>query len=199
MRSRDAADAALYRAKELGRNRVVYAALGGLRTRRTATKRWDRGNAPRWQPTTPAPVESHRRRGERRRDPAQRPGRSAPQRRYSCHGRLRAPNRPCRRWTRASPPDLIVTDLYMPGIDGLALLSHLLRSSECAAFNQVPHSGDLGNRRRSPEPERIAADLGAEAFLPCPSGRQTVYRTSAGESYCGENMSARVPCACTDR
>ena len=63
-------------------------------------------------------------------------------------------------------PDLVVTDLYMPGLDGWRFC-RLLRSPEYAAFNQVPilvvsatFAGD--------ETDRIAADLGAEAFLPSP-------------------------------
>ncbi len=62
------------------------------------------------------------------------------------------------------PPALIVTDLYMPGIDGWRFC-RLLRSPEYAAFNQIPilvvsatFSGD--------DAARIATDLGAEAFLP---------------------------------
>ena len=62
------------------------------------------------------------------------------------------------------PPALIVTDLYMPGIDGWRFC-RLLRSPEYSAFNQVPilvvsatFSGD--------DAAHIAADLGAEAFLP---------------------------------
>jgi len=65
-------------------------------------------------------------------------------------------------------PALVVTDLYMPGIDGWRFC-RLLRSPEYAAFNQVPilvvsatFAGD--------EPDRIAADLGADAFLPSPVG-----------------------------
>jgi two-component system, cell cycle sensor histidine kinase and response regulator CckA len=63
-------------------------------------------------------------------------------------------------------PALVVTDLYMPGIDGWQFC-RLLRSPENAAFNQVPilvvsatFAGD--------ETGRITADLGAEAFLPTP-------------------------------
>ena len=71
------------------------------------------------------------------------------------------------------PPDLIVTDLYMPGIDGWRFC-RLLRSPEYVAFNQTPilvvsatFAGD--------EPSRIAADLGANAFLPSPvDGRRFV-------------------------
>ena len=65
-----------------------------------------------------------------------------------------------------APPALIVTDLYMPGIDGWQFC-RLLRSPEYAALNQVPilvvsatFSGDHASH--------IAADLGAEAFLPSP-------------------------------
>ena len=66
----------------------------------------------------------------------------------------------------ADTPALIVTDLYMPGIDGWQFC-RLLRSPEYAAFNRVPilvvsatFSGDQSSS--------IAADLGAEAFLPSP-------------------------------
>jgi len=66
----------------------------------------------------------------------------------------------------ASPPGLIVTDLYMPGIDGWRFC-RLLRSPEYESFNVVPillvsatYAGD--------EASRIAADLGANAFLPSP-------------------------------
>jgi two-component system, cell cycle sensor histidine kinase and response regulator CckA len=65
-----------------------------------------------------------------------------------------------------NPPDLVVTDLYMPGIDGWRFC-RLLRSPEYAAFNKTPilivsatFAGD--------HPERIAANAGADAFLPAP-------------------------------
>ena len=75
-------------------------------------------------------------------------------------------------------PALIVTDLYMLGIDGWRFC-RLLRSPDYAAFNQVPilvvsstFSGD--------EPDRIAADLGAEAFLPSPvDGKRFVEQVRA--------------------
>jgi len=64
------------------------------------------------------------------------------------------------------PPLLVVTDIYMPSIDGWRFC-RLLRSPEYAGFNRVPilvvsatFSGE--------EQDRIAADVGAEAFLPCP-------------------------------
>ncbi len=64
------------------------------------------------------------------------------------------------------PPALIVTDVHMSGIDGWRFC-RLLRSADYAAFNEVPilvvsatFAGD--------EPARIAADLGAEAFLAFP-------------------------------
>lgn len=64
------------------------------------------------------------------------------------------------------PPELIVTDLYMPGIDGWRFC-RLLRSPEFRRYNQIPilvvsatFSGDEANR--------IAADIGADAFLPSP-------------------------------
>ncbi len=66
----------------------------------------------------------------------------------------------------AALPALVVTDLYMPGIDGWRFC-RLLRSPEYAVCNRVPilvvsatFSGD--------DAARIAADLGAEAFLASP-------------------------------
>ena len=66
----------------------------------------------------------------------------------------------------SEPPDLIVTDLYMPGIDGWRFC-RLLRSPEYASFGKIPilvvsatFAGD--------HPERIAADAGADAFLSSP-------------------------------
>ena len=67
---------------------------------------------------------------------------------------------------RMPPPDLIITDLNMPGMDGWGFC-RLLRSPEFPAFNRTPilvvsatFSGE--------EPARITADLGANAFLPAP-------------------------------
>ncbi len=63
-------------------------------------------------------------------------------------------------------PALIVTDLYMPGIDGWQFC-RLLRSPEYAALNQVPIlvvSATFSGEQSS----LIAADLGVEAFLPFP-------------------------------
>ncbi|MFP4422256.1 MAG: PAS domain S-box protein [Desulfococcaceae bacterium] len=64
------------------------------------------------------------------------------------------------------PPDLIITDLYMPGIDGWRFC-RLLRSPEFERYNKIPilvvsatFSGDEANR--------IASDIGADAFLPSP-------------------------------
>jgi PAS domain S-box-containing protein len=78
----------------------------------------------------------------------------------------------------ARPPDLIVTDLYMPGIDGWRFC-RLLRSPEYEAFNAVPilvvsatFAGD--------EASRITADLGANAFLPSPvNGRRFIHTVRA--------------------
>ncbi len=78
-----------------------------------------------------------------------------------------------RAMTAGAPPDLVVTDLYMPGIDGWRFC-RLLRSPEYAAFNDIPilvvsatFAGDY--------PERIATDVGADAFLAAPvDGKQYV-------------------------
>ncbi len=67
---------------------------------------------------------------------------------------------------REHPPALIVSDLYMPGIDGWRFC-RLLRSLEYAAFNQVPILV-VSSTFAGDEPDRIAADLGAEAFIPHP-------------------------------
>jgi len=70
-----------------------------------------------------------------------------------------------------APPDIVVTDLYMSGLDGWRFC-RLLRSPEYAAFNKVPilvvsatFAGD--------HPERIATDAGADAFLPAPVNGKT--------------------------
>jgi PAS domain S-box-containing protein len=88
----------------------------------------------------------------------------------------------------ARPPAIIVTDLYMPGIDGWRFC-RLLRLPEYAAFNRVPvlvvsatFAGD--------EPERIAENLGASGFVPAPvNGAQFIERVRAIVS------GARVPVA----
>ncbi|HKL00880.1 MAG TPA: response regulator, partial [Desulfotignum sp.] len=64
------------------------------------------------------------------------------------------------------PPDLIVTDLFMPEIDGWRFC-RLLRSPEYPAYHQVPIlvvSATLAGEEAS----RITADLGANAFLSAP-------------------------------
>ncbi|MCX6068423.1 MAG: response regulator, partial [Chloroflexi bacterium] len=70
-------------------------------------------------------------------------------------------------------PDLIITDVYLPGIDGWRFC-RLLRSQEYEHFNLTPilvvsatFSGE--------EPSRITADLGANAFLSMPvDGQQFI-------------------------
>ncbi len=65
-----------------------------------------------------------------------------------------------------TPPHLIVTDLFMPGIDGWRFC-RLLRSPEYSAFNKTPlvvvSATFSGMEARS-----ITADLGADAFIPIP-------------------------------
>ena len=65
-----------------------------------------------------------------------------------------------------APPDLLVTDLYMPGIDGWRFC-RLVRSPEFPKLNQTPilvtsatYAGD--------EAARLSAELGANAFLTVP-------------------------------
>jgi two-component system, cell cycle sensor histidine kinase and response regulator CckA len=66
----------------------------------------------------------------------------------------------------ARPPDLIITDLYMPDLDGWRLC-RLLRSSQYADLNSVPILV-VSATFAGGEANRIAADLGVEGFLPCP-------------------------------
>ena len=90
-------------------------------------------------------------------------------------------------------PSIIVTDLYMPGIDGWRFC-RLLRSPEYAAFNHVPILV-VSATYASDEAERIAADLGAEAFL-LSCGRQALHRTGAGNP---ERQAGTDPLAGADR
>ena len=76
---------------------------------------------------------------------------------------------------QGKPPDLIVTDLSMSGIDGWRFCS-LLRSPEFAAFNLVPilvvsatFSGD--------DASRITRELDANAFLSMPAEAPRLIRT----------------------
>ena len=72
--------------------------------------------------------------------------------------------------SRAVPPALIVTELYMPGLDGWRFC-RLLRSSEYASFNRIPIlvvSATFSGEGTS----RITTDLGANAFLSSPIDRQ---------------------------
>lgn len=70
------------------------------------------------------------------------------------------------------PPDLVITDVYMPGIDGWRFC-RLMRSPEYPLFNTVPilvvsatFSGE--------ETERISSELGANAFLSLPAERHEI-------------------------
>jgi len=62
--------------------------------------------------------------------------------------------------------DLIVTDLYMPGIDGWRFC-RLLRSSAYAAFNNIPILVASATFSGS-EADEVTAQLGADGFLPAP-------------------------------
>ncbi len=88
-----------------------------------------------------------------------------------------------------NPPNLIVTDLYMPGIDGWRFC-HLLRSLEYPAFNKIPilivsatFAGD--------HPERIAIDAKADAFLSVPvNGKEF---TTLAHALLSGNFTRRLP------
>ncbi len=87
--------------------------------------------------------------------------------------------------SRQGPPQLIVTDLFMPGIDGWRFC-RLLRSPEYPAFNTIPlvvvSATFSGAEARS-----IASDLGAHAFMPVPFDPQQwgdlVRTLLAGKTY----------------
>ena len=64
------------------------------------------------------------------------------------------------------PVDLIVTDLYMPGIDGWRFC-RLLRSPEYAALNAIPILV-ISWTYAGVDARLISVDLGANAFLPAP-------------------------------
>ena len=86
-----------------------------------------------------------------------------------------------------NPPEIIISDVYMPGgLDGWRFC-RMLRSPEYKKFNQVPilivsatYSGD--------EPAKITSDLGANAFLSLPlDGKEfisTIYSLINGKKEC---------------
>jgi PAS domain S-box-containing protein len=65
-----------------------------------------------------------------------------------------------------APPDVIITDLYMPGIDGWRFC-RLLRSSEFKTLNDVPIIV-VSATFSGAEATLITSELGAAAFLPSP-------------------------------
>ena len=86
-----------------------------------------------------------------------------------------------------NPPEIIISDVYMPGgLDGWRFC-RMLRSPEYKKFNKVPilivsatYSGD--------EPAKITSDLGANAFLSLPlDGKEfisTIYSLINGKKEC---------------
>ena len=67
-------------------------------------------------------------------------------------------------------PSLIITSLYMAGIDGWRFC-RLLRSPEFSSFNNIPIIV-VSQTFSGEEPDRIAADLGAEAFFHFPVAKE---------------------------
>jgi DNA-binding response OmpR family regulator len=78
--------------------------------------------------------------------------------------------------------DLIVTDLQMPGMNGLDLLRHVRQTSPQTAVILITGFG-------TPDVEKQAHQLGA-VYLPKPFSLQdfinTAHRTLMGERECGE-------------
>jgi len=71
--------------------------------------------------------------------------------------------------------DLIITDLYMPGIDGWKLC-RLLRSVEFAEFNKIPILVMSATFSGS-DAEEITRELGANGFLAVPYNPEELYAT----------------------
>lgn len=68
----------------------------------------------------------------------------------------------------AQTPDLIITDLLMPEMDGLELIQALRKKKETTATPILVFSA------RPLEPGKVASDLGANAFLLKPSAVETI-------------------------
>lgn len=82
------------------------------------------------------------------------------------------------RLVREGPPDLIITNLYLPDIDGLRLC-HLLRSPKFRDFNGVPMLV-MSAVSNSDETFRITQEAGADAFLAMPFKVQAFIETVFG-------------------
>ncbi len=88
----------------------------------------------------------------------------------------------------AAPPDLVVTDLYMPGIDGWRFC-RLLRSPEYVRYNKVPILV-VSATFAGEHPHHITTELGANAFLPAPL-RLNDFRTYVNALLMGKNPDER--------
>lgn len=84
-----------------------------------------------------------------------------------------------------SPVDAIVTDLYMPGIDGWRFC-RLLRSPEYLSFNKTPILV-VSATFSGADAAQVTADLGANAFLSVPC------EPSALQSHVRDLLEGRVP------
>jgi PAS domain S-box-containing protein len=62
---------------------------------------------------------------------------------------------------RASPPQLVISDLLMPVMDGYSLLSHWKADDRLRAIPFVVYTATY----TEPKDERLALDLGADAFI----------------------------------
>lgn len=72
-------------------------------------------------------------------------------------------------------PDMIISDLKMPGMDGLELLQHVRQNQEWAHIPFIMMSGNLSDFQSD-----HVSDLGIDGLLPKPFDLETLNRVLGG-------------------